>query len=397
MMKNKVALLVAVSALVLASLACRAAEPILYGVTPAPSVEPVVVETVDAVTPSPEPIPVTATSLVGEQEAMVALYERVIPGVVAIQVFAENGGGLGSGFVFDAQGHVVTNYHVVDGGEVIEVDFSDGYRSYAEIVGVDLDSDLAVLKVEILPVGGVTPLPLGDSAKLKIGQTVIAIGNPFGLGGTMTRGIISALGRTLPSDRESPGGGTFSAADLVQTDAAINPGNSGGPLFNLEAEVIGVNRAIITESSSAQGDAVNSGIGFAISSNIVRRVVPEIIKNGKYDYPFMGLSSLNDDLWSLAVVEALELPQPTGVYVLSVVDGSPADKAGIRGASRPSSIDGLQAGGDLIVAIDGIEVKSFDEMMRYLITNKGPGDVVVLTVLRGDERLEVSVTLDKRP
>lgn len=327
-----------------------------------------------------------------QDELLVSLYERVSPGVVAIRNL--DASSLGSGFVIDQEGHIVTNYHVVQNAQRVEVDFTSGYKAYGTVIGTDLDSDIAVIKVNA-PAEELHPLTLGDSDQLKVGQTVIAIGNPFGLSGTMTVGIVSALGRTLESERAAPGGAFFSAGDIIQTDAAINPGNSGGPLFNLRGEVIGVNRAIRTTNFTTTGEPLNSGIGFAISINIVRRVVPVIIKTGHYDYPYLGISALPE--LNLAAIEALGLKSFTGAYITEVAPGSPADKAGLRGGTRPTSIQGLEAGGDLIIAIDGHEVKRFDDLLRYLINNKVPGDRVVLTVLRGDEKLEIQVTLGKRP
>jgi len=324
------------------------------------------------------------------QEALVTLYENVSPGTVAI--FTNSG--QGSGFVFDKQGHVVTNFHVVDGSQTVEVRFTSGFMAYGTVVGIDKDSDLAVIKVDA-PAEELKPLPLGDSSLLKVGQTVVAIGNPFGLESTMTVGIISALGRTLDSERASPEGAVFSAGDIIQTDAAINPGNSGGPLFNLNGEVIGINRAIRTFSQNEDGDPINSGIGFAISINIVKRVVPVLIETGNYDYPYLGISSSSS--LSLDAVKALGLTQYTGAYVTSVVKDGPADRAGIKAGTTPTNFPTLLAGGDLIIAIDGREVRTFDEMLAYLITNKGPGDTVILTVLRGAEKVDVTVTLDKRP
>lgn len=384
-MNRKFALLVAIGTLALASLACGAF------LTPAgnPASPAGVLPTAQTAAPV-----FVSPDLLDEQNLLVGLYERVYPGVVSLQVLTAVGAGQGSGFVYDKLGHIVTNYHVVEGATQIEVIFSSGLRTYGEVRGVDTDSDLAIVKVNV-PESELIPMTMGDSDALKVGQTVIAIGNPFGLNGTMTTGIVSALGRTLPSDRTAPGGGFFSAADLIQTDAAINPGNSGGPLFNLQGEVIGVNRAIRTVASNSQGEPVNSGIGFAISVNIVKRVAPEIIKNGKYDYPYMGIASISE--FTIEMVEALNLPQFTGVYVTSVQPNSPAARAGLQAGSEESAITGLPAGGDLIVAIDGRPIKTYDDLMRYLITQKSPDDVVVLTVLRGEERLEISLTLDKRP
>lgn len=373
-------LLLAISVLILAALACQ------VGTSPAVSVTPVAPMEPAGYLLSVDPAQ--------GQELLVMLFQRVNPGVVAIKTIGEQAGSLGSGFVFDAQGHIVTNYHVVEGSRQVEVDFTSGFKTYGTVIGTDLDSDLAVIKVTV-PAGELSPLTLGDSDTLQVGQSVIAIGNPFGLDSSMTTGIVSALGRTLNSIHQSPGGGYFTAGDIIQTDAAINPGNSGGPLFNLNGEVIGVNRAIRTVNESTSGEPLNSGIGFAISSNIVKRVVPVLIEKGKYDYPYLGISAM-DEL-SLAVIEALGLKSFTGAYVSGVVKGSPADKAGLQAGNKPTSINGLLGGGDLITAIDGHPVKTFDDLLRYLINNKSPGDTVVLTVLRDEETLEISITLAKRP
>lgn len=326
-----------------------------------------------------------------EQERLVALYARVNPGVVSIQTVTGQGNAQGSGFVYDGLGHIVTNFHVVDGATMLEVDFPSGYKTRGEVVATDLDSDLAVIKVEV-PAQELFPLPLGDSNSLQVGESVVAIGNPFGLDSTMTLGIVSAKGRTLTSLRESPEGGLFSAGDLIQTDAAINPGNSGGPLLNLRGEVVGVNRAIQTNSAFESG---NVGVGFAVSINIVKRVVPVLLANGTYDYPYLGISS-RDDL-SLTEIEGLSLPNRAGAYVVNVVPGSPADEAGLIGGTTPTNLPGLNAGGDLIVAIDGRPVRVFGELLSYLMTEKSPGDRVVLDILRDGEQKEVTVTLSKRP
>lgn len=393
-MKKKFRLLVTISALVLASLACQVLQP---ASAPIATASPVLF-------PPPTPLvavenPAAAVSAPitdSEQELLlVSLYERVIPGIVSIQVATSAGSGQGTGFVFDKQGHILTNEHVVSGQTTMQVTFTSGYKSYATLVGVDKDSDIAVIKVDA-PESELVPLALGDSYQLKVGQKVIAIGNPFGLSGTMTTGIVSALGRTLPSNREASGGSFFSAGDLIQTDAAINPGNSGGPLFNLNGEVIGINRAIRTVSSTASGEPVNSGIGFAIAINIAKRVAPEIIKNGKYDYPYMGISSV--DNLGIDEIKSLGLTQFTGAYVTTVIAGGPAAKAGVKAGTKdvglgPSTL----GGGDLIIAMDGVPIKNFDELLRYLINNKSPGDKLVLTVLRNGEQIDLTLTLDKRP
>ncbi len=390
----------ALAALFLGSLACQAVT--FNADTPTPPVA-VQVETVAppaalpdvANEPSAPPlVPPVAPDLVVQQAALVDIYQRLSPGVVSIQVLSNAGGGQGSGFVVDSQGHVVTNFHVVEGAEDIEVHFPSGFKTRGRVIGQDLDSDLAVIDLETLP-EGLQALPLGDSDQLQVGQTVVAIGNPFGLNGTMTVGIVSALGRTLDSLRESPGGAFFSAGDIVQTDAAINPGNSGGPLLNLSGEVIGVNRAIRTENFTVNGSATNTGIGFAVPVNIVKRVLPSLIAEGAYNYPYLGISSLPD--LNLHTAEALSLPRSTGAYVTEVTPGSPADAAGLVGATRPTGATGLNAGGDLIIAIDGRPVLEFSDMLTYLLNNKSPGDQVLLTVLRGEETLELPLVLGERP
>jgi len=373
--------ILAVLVLALAALACQS---------------PVFTDQTQQTTQSIEAIPTisadssVSANPVAQQETLVSLYEHVNPGTVAI--FTESG--QGSGFVYDKAGHIITNFHVIEGASNVEVRFTSGYMAYGTVIGTDLDSDIAVVKVDA-PAEELTPLPLGDSDSLKVGQTVIAIGNPFGLESTMTVGIISALGRTLDSEHASPDGAVFSAGDIIQTDAAINPGNSGGPLFNLNGEVIGINRAIRTTNFTDTGEPINSGIGFAVSINIVKRVAPVLIEKGEYAYPFLGISSM--DSLTLEMVKALGLPQYTGAYVTNVVPGGPADKAGILAGTGTTGIQGLQKGGDLIIAIDGHPTRTFDDMLAYLITHKSPGDTVVLTVLRGEEKMDVSITLEERP
>ncbi len=335
-----------------------------------------------------------APEVLASEETLVQLYALVNPGVVSIRTLTATGGAQGSGFVYDSEGHIITNYHVVEGADQLEVAFSSGLKVRGKVIGTDLDSDLAVIKVDA-PASELHPLALGDSDQVKVGQTVVAIGNPFGLSGTMTVGIVSAKGRTLDSMRDSGNGRPFSAGDIIQTDAAINPGNSGGPLINLRGEVIAINRAIRTNNSTLGGEPSNSGVGFSISINIAKRVVPALIKDGKYDYPYLGISSMDDI--TLMAAEALGLPQTSGAYVTQVVKDGPADKAGIRAGTIPTDISGLNKGGDLIIAIDGRPIRNFGELLSYLITQKGPGDQVVLTVLRDNKQQEVTVTLGKRP
>jgi len=326
---------------------------------------------------------------------LAALYERVNPGVVTIIVATPNASGSGSGFVYDKEGHILTNYHVVEGAETIEVDFTDGNKVYGEVIATDLDSDLAVIKVN-LPPEELIPLPLGDSDALKVGDQVVAIGNPFRLSSTMTLGIVSAKGRMLDSIRTSADNSPFSAGDLIQTDASINPGNSGGPLLNLAGEVVGINRAIRTTGTTFTGDPVNSGIGFSVSINIVKRVVPYLIRDGHYDYPYLGITSSSID-FTLAEWKALDINQTYGAYLTGVVPGGPADQAGLRAGTITTSIPGLLAGGDLIQAVDGKTVYVYGDLVSYIMTNKSPGDTINLTIFRNGQSMEVPLTLGKRP
>ena len=328
------------------------------------------------------------------EQLQIAIYEMVSPGVVSIQTLDANGGVQGSGFVYDKEGHIITNYHVVQAAEKIEVDFPSGLKAFGEVIGTDLDSDIAVIKVDV-PAELLFPVVMGDSDQVKTGQYVFAIGNPYGLTGTMTVGIVSAKGRTMTSLRETPEGRFYSAGDLIQTDASINPGNSGGPLLNLKGEVIGINRAIRTSGSTLTGDPVNTGIGFAISVNIVKRVVPFLIADGHYDYPFVGISAREE----LTLIEstALGLEYLTGAYIVEVVPGGPAAAAGLRAGTRPTEYVGLNAGGDLIIGVDGIPVLTFGDFLGYLMTQKSPGDEVVLTIIRDNKEMEVKLTLGSRP
>jgi S1-C subfamily serine protease len=370
--------LIAISILMISMLACQ-----LTGLTPLsqPTQEPQF-QTAPPILTNPD-------DTILEDGSLSSLYELVLPGVVSVGTDT----GLGSGFVFDSEGHVVTNQHVVAGASTVEVAFSSGFKAHGTVIGSDADADIAVIQVDA-PADQIHPLAIGDSNSLQVGQSVVAIGNPFGLNGTMTLGIISGLGRTQPA-HESPGGGFFSTADVIQTDAAINPGNSGGPLFNLNGEVVGVNQSIRTTSVDATtGNAVNSGVGFSVSINLVKRVVPGLIRDGKYEYPYLGLSSSE---LGLAQIEALGLNTYTGAYVTSVVPDGPADQAGIRAGETTTSISGLNAGGDLITAMDGQPIASFDELLSFLVTNKSPGDTVVLTVLRDGQPVDITVTLGTRP
>jgi 2-alkenal reductase len=383
--------------LTLAALACSVAlptatEPSLALPTAGASATPLPADAASAtplaVLPTLTPLPAAPLITSGEEQQLIALYERVNPSVVAIQVaLAGQGFAEGTGFVFDDQGRVVTNQHVVEDATGIEVDFSFGLKLRGRVLGVDPDSDLAVIQLEG-PLDQVRPLPLADSDSVRVGQHVVAIGNPFGLAGTMTVGIISGLGRSLQGNRPAEGGGSFTAPDILQTDAAINRGNSGGPLLNMNGEVIGVNKALESETGE------NSGIGFAIAANTVRQVVPYLIADGRFIYPYLGVSSLPE--LSLHVQEVLGLPQAGGVYVTSVVPGGPSDQGGLRGDSAGTG-DTLRGDGDLIVAVDSQPVQVFSELMSYLVNHTRPGQRIVLTVLREGGEAEVEVVLGERP
>jgi S1-C subfamily serine protease len=349
-------------------------------------------------TPEPESVGVSSNqplNVNGNSAALSALFERVNPGVVAVFAYNDNGeGGLGSGFVVDTEGHIVTNLHVVQQGADIEVDFPSGLITPGIVVGEDPDSDLAVIEVDI-PADELHPLELGDSSQVKVGDSVIAIGNPYGLYSTLTTGIVSAKGRTDASLRPSGESGFFTLADMIQTDTAINPGNSGGPLMNMRGQVIGINRSILSESVTAQGDVMNSGLGFAVSSNILRRVLPSLIANGKYEYPWLGLSALPEI--HLPAQTELNLPYSYGVYVTSTVVDGPVDRAGIRaGTQTLSAYSDIRGGGDLILAINGVVVRNFAELTSYLVLNTQPGDTITLTVYRDGGTLDIDVVLGSR-
>ena len=294
--------------------------------------------------------------------------------------------GSGSGFVVDQQGHIVTNNHVVDGATRIEVSFFDGTIARGEVVGLDPDSDLAVIQVD-LPPEELHPVSFANSDELYIGQSTIAIGSPFGQRWTMTTGIISAIDRTIE------GLAGFQIGAVIQTDAAINPGNSGGPLLDLQGNVIGVNSQIISQTRSS------SGIGFAIPANLVQRVADEIINEGDVDYSYLGIQSRPGDV-DLALIETLGLPNNTrGVVVAGVEPGGPAAAAGLHNASNPVMVDEMPVpqSVDIITAIDGEPVLGFNSLISYLASNTEPGQTVNLTVLRDGAQISVPVILGDRP
>jgi 2-alkenal reductase len=329
--------------------------------------------------------------LVSNEEAiLVDLYAKNHTSVVNIITYTNQGQrlmatGQGSGFVFNDQGDIVTNSHVIQGAEDLEVVLSDGTIHAATIVGDDPHSDLAVINVETLP-DNIEPLILGEMDKVAVGQTVVAIGNPFGLGGTLTKGVVSAKGRSIPALTQ------FSIPQSIQTDAPINPGNSGGPLLNLQGEVIGVNAQIETDGESR----VNSGVGFAIPVSIVERVVPKLVENGEFEWGWLGVIGRTV---SPSLVEEMNLPVNSGAYISEVVDGGPSDKAGLIGASREIVSNGrlLQTGGDVIIAIDGNQVNTFEDLLIYIALKTSSSQKVTLTVLRDGETQDIDVTLEPRP
>lgn len=364
------------------------------------------------------PIPVTTASLVDDQVALADLYDAVNPSVVSIQTSVKASSllnqnslpsfnlpgfsipeqnqqlpegvdpdtliqqGQGSGWIYDEDGHIVTNNHVVDGADDVTVTFYDGTWATAEVVATDPQADLAVLKVTPPDSFPWRALSLASTDDLRVGHSVIAIGNPYGYAGTMTTGIVSALGRSFPTEELS--GSSYTLPDIIQTDAAINPGNSGGPLLNLNGEVVGVNFAI--ESSTR----TNSGVGFAIPVSVIERVVPALIESGAYTYPYLGISGT-----SITPALARELGienEITGAYVATVVSGSPAADAGLVGADPDSS-----KGGDIIVSFNGVDVNSFDALVGELVTTTSPGDKATLGVVRNGKTLDVEITIGARP
>ena len=318
--------------------------------------------------------------------SLVELFEKSEEGVVKIQVERDNQnrGSQGSGFVYDNLGHIITNAHVVDDASKATVTFLDGSQYDAEIIGIDKFTDIAVIKVSEKP-RLLHPLQIGDSSQLHVGEQVAAIGNPFGLSGSMTSGIVSQMGRLLPSQDSG-----FSIPDVIQTDAAINPGNSGGPLLNLRGEVIGINTAI----QSMSGEF--SGVGFAIPSNTAIKIVPSLIEDGEYHHPWIGISGRDIDP---DLARVLELKDAKGFLIITVVDGSPADKAGLKGVSETYVADGKEypVDGDIIISVDDKEVRKISDILIHLQREKSVGDTMVLGVLRDGEFLHITLELVERP
>jgi 2-alkenal reductase len=350
-----------------------------------PAVEPAATQTPVVIVLTPTPLPRELTSQADvEEQLVINVYAQVSPGVVCITAPDQFGSCIGSGFIIDREGHVVTNNHVATAAEEVLVNLADERTVPAEVIGADPGSDLAVLKIDVPP-EQLTVVQLGESSALRVGQRAIAIGNPFGLERTITTGVISSLGRTLPRDDSD-----FQLAQVLQTDAAINPGNSGGPLLDSQGRVIGVNTAI----RSLTG--VNSGVGFAIPVDIVSRVVPELIAHGRYRHPWVGVSGLTI---SAEMVEAMDLPVDTGVLVFTVEPDSPAERAELQPGNREVVVSGrpMRAGGDILVAINGTIVKNFDDLINYLASRTSVGDMVTLTLVREGAEITVELTLEERP
>jgi S1-C subfamily serine protease len=363
-------------------------------------------------TAAPTTAAVNAVVAPGDQ-TLIDLYKKVIPSVVTVFISIPSdelgnrrgtptpdptlpldpnipfSQGNGSGFIFDTEGHIVTNAHVVmDVGArgKIKVTFSDDLTVPATIVGFDKDADIAVIKVNTSK-ARLIPLPLADSDKLQIGQRVAAIGNPFSLyPGTMTQGIVSAINRRFDSELVN-----YQIPGMIQTDAAINPGNSGGPLLDMNGNVIGINTAI--ESRVRQ----SSGVGFAVPANQIARFAPRLIKDGVVKHAYLGVrgGDLDSEINALIGLPA----EQQGVLVSEVVKGGPADKAGLQGSNETKKLDGfdVEIGGDIILAIDGVPTKKFEQLLSYLFTKRDPGDTVTVKVLRGGKEIEIKVTLSERP
>jgi S1-C subfamily serine protease len=326
-----------------------------------------------------------------DEKNNISIYRRIGPGVVNITSVVIQRDfflnpvpreGAGSGSIIDTDGHILTNHHVIRDSSKLEVTLSDGSKWKANLVGADPGNDLAVIKIDA-PRARLTVIPMGDSSTLEVGQKVLAIGNPFGLGQTLTTGIISSLGRSIRSEAGSL------IEDVIQTDAAINPGNSGGPLLDSEGKIIGINSAIISPTGASVG------IGFAIPVNTAKRILPELIQKGYVSYPWIGAS-----VFPLIpeFAKSLGLKVERGAMIIEVVQGGPADKAGLRGGDRQVQVGNvlLPVGGDVITEFDGEKVASGDELIR-MIRARRPGDKVALKVLRNGKFLSVEITLGERP
>ena len=307
------------------------------------------------------------------------IYDQLKDSVVLIQTNL----GLGSGFVYDMKGHIITNHHVIEDASTIQVSFLDGNVTSASLVGMDIYSDIAVIKVDS-QVTTLQPIVLGTSFDLTVGEPVAAMGNPFGLSDTLTVGIVSSLERTLTAAEN------YVIIDIIQIDAAVNPGNSGGPLVNLNGQVVGVNTAIQSETGTF------TGIGFAIPSDTVKREIGDLIETGTYKHPWLGVSALDVNI---AIADAIGLEKPQGVLIVEVTAGSPAEQVGLRGADQNVTLDGqlTPIGGDVITGIDGLPARRLADLVVYMERNTSPGDSVVFEIIRDGQELSLTVTLGERP
>ena len=328
-----------------------------------------------------------ATPLSSKSLSLIEIFEKSEPGVVRVNVqrgeTEDVTGGVGSGFVFDKKGHIISNAHVVKDANKVVVTFLDGRSYNADIIGSDEYTDIAVIKVNA-DLSLLHPLSIGDSSNLKVGEEIAAIGNPFGLSGSMTAGIISQLGRLLPTSSN------YQIPDVIQTDAAINPGNSGGPLLNMRGEIVGINTAI----QSTTGEF--TGVGFSIPSQTVAKIVPTLITDGEYKHPWIGIAGRDIDP---DMASALNLKDAIGFLVITVVEDSPAFQAGLIGSDKTIEVDGVNypVGGDVILAVDGKEVRKIDDILVHLQRAKSVGDEMVLEILRDGRTTNITITLDARP
>jgi S1-C subfamily serine protease len=304
---------------------------------------------------------------------------------------------LGSGFIYDNSGHIITNFHVIAGSnpDDISITFIDGTVYRARVIGTDQYSDLAVLHVEDdVPADKLMPLPLANSSALRVGQEVVAIGNPFGLSGSMTEGIVSGLNRLIPVYQDPfsdvAAAPAFSIPDVIQTDAAINPGNSGGPLLNMLGEVVGINSAIFSTTGGF------AGVGFAVPSNAIAKIAPILIERGTFQHPWLGVSGID---MTPEIAEAIGLGEPRGFLVIEAAPGGPADTAGVQGGNTPAQLAGreIPLGGDVVLGIDNRDVRKIDDVLGYLQQATQVGDTVTLTVWRDGQIIEIPVTLGARP
>jgi len=319
--------------------------------------------------------------------SLIEIFEKSEPGVVRVNTqrnqTINDVGGVGSGFVFDKKGHIITNAHVIDDSTKTVVTFLDGRSYNAEIIGIDQYTDIGVIKVNA-DLKLLQPLTLGDSSNLQVGEPITAIGNPFGLSGSMTSGIISQMGRLLPS------GSGYSIPDVIQTDAAINPGNSGGPLLNMRGDIVGINTAI----QSTTGEF--TGVGFAIPSQTVAKIVPTLISEGEYNHPWIGISGRDIDP---DMANVLGLKDALGFLIITVVEDSPASEAGLIGSDKTIKVESREypVGGDIILAVDGIDVRKIDDILIHLQRVKTVGDEMNLEILRDGRTTNITIVLQERP